>query len=218
MKLVLAIRTVLMVGLVLTMSAGTAHAEVYQGIRPDMKLAEVKALFPQATVEMFRPSWAQDSDAMCRINGSGLSGTIVVKFDDPRPYYRGLSQGIVKNPTDSIFVNSSFTPASFWEDKANAPDDSALTVAWVRWVPLEPIPLGRLISKYGNVYSNGVTDDDFQPYREWHDRGVTAYLADDESKVRRIDFTFTPREIRDEMERQFPWLKKTPKPQSKLKK
>jgi hypothetical protein len=72
-----------------------------------------------------------------------------------------------------------------------------LTVDWVRWVPPSPFPLQRLIAKYGKPENSGFRDDNFKPYRAWKNKGLTAYLTDDEKDVESIDFNFTADDFRN---------------------
>ncbi|MFZ6747281.1 hypothetical protein ACO0LC_29065, partial [Undibacterium sp. JH2W] len=59
-------------------------------------------------------------------------------------------------------------------------------------VPSIPIPLQRVISKYGKSEKSGFRDDNFQPYLSWAKKGIYATLSDDEKFV--IDIQFSPTE------------------------
>lgn len=93
---------------------------------------------------------------------------------------------------------------------ASQTDEVALSVNWVRWVPDTRIPLQRLVSKYGKPDKSGFSDEDYKPYRSWN-RGIEAYLTDDEKYVDRIDFNFTKEEYRKAYKEKFnfipSWLK-----------
>lgn len=155
------------------------HCEIYRGIGPLADLADMKGMFPGATLEKLTPAWAQDHDVLYQITGKGMSGTIVVKFYDGRPAWRRRAEE-AEDPEQKAML----------EEWANASEDT-ISVEWVRWIPDRAIPLQRFISKYGTPESKGFADEDLQPFRYWHARGLTAFLSDDEKFVVRVDFEFT---------------------------
>jgi hypothetical protein len=161
------------------------HAESYRGIGPLDNLGDVKTRFPNAKVEKLSPGWAQSTDALYEFTGVGLSGSIIVKFDDYRPNWKEMAE---KDPTSKN--------AEFYQNLSNQSDEEAMSVSWVRWVPSTRIPLKRLILKYGKPEHSGFSDVDYQPYRSWDKKGVTASLSDDEKYVDQIDFDFTREEYR----------------------
>jgi hypothetical protein len=171
-------RCVLISLVVMLCISAAASAETYHKIGPLDTLGDVKQRFPGAELERLTPAWAQEDDALFRISGPGLSGTIVVKFFDSRPGWRKDAE----STDDPDFKQ-------FAQKMADESDD-AMSVHWVRWVPDQPIPLGRFVSKYGSPLEKGFAED-LQPYRTWTQRGLTAYLSDDERYVVRVDFEFT---------------------------
>ncbi len=98
---------------------------------------------------------------------------------------------------------------------ANAPDDE-ISVEWVRWVPVVPIPLARFISKYGQPEKSGYSDEDLTPYRHWVKKGLQTFLSDDEKIVLHVDFQFTRADRRLAWRAKFPrapipkWLEEDP--------
>ena len=164
--------------------AANASAEIYLGIGPLDTLADVKLLFPAAKVERRQPAWAQPTDAMFAFAGSGISGEIVVKFYDGRPMYLKASE-----------TEQDLERREMYKTWANASDDEALTVEWVRWIPSEPIPLKRFVAKYGEPDESGFRDDNMRPFRQWK-RGILANLDDDMKLVTDVEFTFTPADER----------------------
>lgn len=172
---------IFILGIVIT--PATVAGETYRGIGLD-SLADLKAKFPGAQFRRMNPAWAQPSDVMYSITGAGMSGTIVVTFDDPRPLWRERAE---KESDDEH--------KKLLRQLADESDDEAITVRWVRWIPQNPIPLARLIVKYGAPERSGFSDEDLEPYRTWAKKGVTAYLSDDEKHIIRIDFTFTLEEL-----------------------
>src|SRR4030095_13382883 len=155
-------------------------AETYRDISPVDTLGDVKKKLPNGTFARLNPAWAQPSDVMYRISGFGLSGTIVVKFSDSRPNWKAALE---KEETE--------TAKEIYRKLANESEDDALKVDWVRWVPLQPIPLARFIAKYGHPEETGFSDEDLEPYRRWAKRGLVGYLSNDEKNVTRVDFNFT---------------------------
>ena len=174
--------------LCLLVASSTSYSEIYQGIGPIDTLGEVKSKFPNAVFTKINPAWAQETDALYQISGTGMSGTIVINFFDARP----LWDTSLRNSNNSDDLNG-------LKELANGSDDTTLTVGWVRWVPDRYISLTRFISKYGNPEKQGFTDDALQPYRTWEAKGLTAYLTDDEKNVIRVDYDFT----KDEMKKAY---------------
>jgi hypothetical protein len=176
-----------------------AHSEIYKNIESLDSLGDLKTKFPKANFKLLNPAWAKDSDVMYQITGEGMSGTIIVKLHDPRPYWKDY---IAKTPDENLETFKSL---------ADQTDDEAITVEWVRWIPFSPIPLARFISKYGKPEKSGFADEDLQPFRHWENRGLIAYLTDDEKNVYRVDFEFTLDEMRKAYKSKYnmipPWLK-----------
>jgi len=173
------IRTTLAALVVVLVLGVSATAEIYQNIGPFDTLGDVQKKFPNATFEKQSPAWAKDSDALYWIQGNGLSGTIVVKFNDRRIRWKAR-----------LATTSDETLKNWISEQINKPDDEALAVEWVRWVPSSPIPLSRFLAKYGSTPKRKFADSDLQPYREWPN-GVSAFLSDDEKSVVRVDYEFT---------------------------
>jgi hypothetical protein len=40
-----------------------------------------------------------------------------------------------------------------------------IMVSWVRWIAGSAIPIERLVLKYGKLYKDGFSDEDYSPYR-----------------------------------------------------
>lgn len=163
----------------LVLLAFAARAEVYRGIGPLNSLSDLREKFPAANFKKLSPAWAQEHDVLYEITGRGMSGTIIVKFLDSRPTWR-------KQAAET----SDPEQKASYESLASQADDS-VSVEWVRWVPDQPVPLQRFISKYGAPDEKGFADEDLQPYRDWTTKGLTVFLTDDEKQVVRVDFSFT---------------------------
>lgn len=175
-----------MVAFFLIFFPAALHAEVYKDIMPLDTLGDIKTKFPNSKIEKLTPAWAQPSDAMFQFTGAGLSGTIIILFHDGRPYMRTR----LDNGADDIISKERYLKL------IEQSDNDALSVNWVRWSPDKLIPLQRLISKYGKPDRSGFDDDNYQPYREWKQKGVLAKLTDDEKNVLQIDYSFTRGELR----------------------
>lgn len=165
--------------------ARVVSGEVYQGIGPLDTLADVKKRFPNAKYEHLQPAWAQEADVMYSVSGSGLSGTIIIKFHDPRPTY---SRMLGEHPEAET--------AAMLTTLAGQAEADALNVEWVRWVPSRPIPLSRFVLKYGKPQKAGFSDEDLQPYKSWTTRGLMAFISDNGQVVERVDYSFTREEMR----------------------
>lgn len=160
-------------------------AETYKNIGPLDTLGDVKEKFPNANYEILNAGWVTQSDALYKITGEGMSGTIVVKFDDSRPNFKKYAQ----EQPESEHIDT-------FNKLAAEEDEAALTVNWVRWVPDTLIPLQRFILKYGQPEKSGFSDEDMQPYKIWETKGLTAYLTDNGAHVDRVDYAFTKNEYR----------------------
>lgn len=159
--------------------AAPASAERYLEIRSTDTLADLKTRFPGANFVDRKPAWATAEERLFSVTGKGIAGEIIVKFRDPRPYFEEQSR---QDPEDE-----------FYKELASKPEDVSLRVMWVRWVPTNPIPLARLVSKYGSPTESGYSDEDLSPFRRWK-RGLYATLSDDEKMVLMIDYYFTPQD------------------------
>lgn len=181
-----------------------AIAEVYLKFEPVMTLGEIKETYPNAVFEKQYVAWLNEENDFYKISGTGLSGTIYIKFNDNRR---------------SIFANSSTekldgksTPVITYKDflKTHS-DDDFLYTGWVRIVPDAPIPIHRLVLKYGASWKNGLSDETFLPYKEWKKKGIVAILSDNEKFATSIEYSFT----REDVEKYFnsrgrvmpPWVK-----------
>ena len=164
-----------------------SSAEIYLGIRPLMTFGEVKQLFPGATYEMMFPAWAKKEDVMYSVTGAGISGQIIVKFSDGRPH----SEMMMEKATDNATKD-------FYKRLTEQSDEEALVVSSVRWIPVTPFPLERLITKYGNPDKSDFSSKDFQPYKSWR-RGIDAFLSDNGKNVEMMEFYFTEKEYEDSL-------------------
>ncbi len=178
-----------MVLVALTLLGVEAYAELYQGIGPLDTLADLKKKFPNANFVKAKPAWAQESDVMYKITGVGISGTIVINFYDSRPTWRVRAQEATDEKLKELC-----------ERFANASDDDVM-VGWVRWVPDTPFSIERLITKYGKPDVSGFTNDDYQPYKEWKQRGLFVRLTDDGKRVVGMEFTPTKKEEEEAMKK-----------------
>ncbi|MEI6757050.1 MAG: hypothetical protein WCK85_04280 [Chlorobium sp.] len=183
----------------------SAYGESYRDIGALDNLGDIKNRFPNAKVEKLSPGWAQAKDALYKFTGEGMSGNLIIKFDDYRFEYK---DAIEKDPTSQN--------AELLQNLSQQSDDAAMSVSWVRWVPDTKIPLQRLIAKYGKPEKSGFSNEDYQPYRSWDKKGLEAYLSDDEKYVVRIDFFFTRQEYRNAYLSKYKfvpdWLKDKPTP------
>lgn len=175
-----------------TVHSAALLAEIYRGIGPLDTLADVKAKFPGAKYERFQPAWAQPGDALYEVSGPGLSGTIIIKFQDLRPFFK-----------QALATQLSQEDRKIYEDLAGRSEEVSLSVEWVRWIPAEPIPLQRFVSKYGKPDASGYTDSELEPYREWTTRGIVAFLSSSELLVVRVDFAFTVAERRQTYQEKY---------------
>lgn len=173
-----------------------ANAEILQDIEWYDSLGKIKQRIPNATFSQRKPAWLKEDQAFYEITGSGLSGKTFVLFDDARPLFK--RRLIEKAGELTAAQNDSYS------ELTKEPDDSALTVDWVRWVPDNPIPLDRVKAKYGPAKCD--IDDDMQPICTWSNRALTARLSDDGKQVRMITTPFTKDEKRRSFQRKFGFI------------
>lgn len=184
---------------IFVLALSDVHAEIYKGIAPLNTLSDLKQRFPGADFEKLKPAWAQATDVLYSVTGAGLTGTIVVKFIDPRPWYQDLldqSRGTPEERREQSGGTLNETPQQERLRALAQGADDGITVEWVRWIPDRPISLQRFIAKYGPPTKSDFTEDDFQPYREWSARGLIAFLDDAAKSVVRVDYVFTADEQR----------------------
>lgn len=183
--------------LVLLFICFSVKAEVYKDFVPYTSVAQMKARYPNAKLEIVKAAWVRENDRFFKITGEGLAGTTFVatsKLSDE--YYRQkierLKAYIVEHPEeDTTFYQNSI---AFSEKTLVLPDDERYTIDWLRWVPDVPIPLERVKAKFGEPSKYDFSESDFQPYAEWSTKGLHVNLSDDKKMVYSIEYTFTDEE------------------------
>lgn len=181
-----------------------SHAEIYQGIRPESTLGDIKRLFPNANFSKVKAAWVTEEDGFYSMTGEGLSGKIYLAFSDRRPFQReriaAFAQRLAEAQQDPQTDKTPDTIKAItdmsrsYEKWAAEPDDVALVITWVRWVPPAPIPLARYITKYGPPTKSGFADDDMRPYSSWPAKGVHLNHSDDGKLVVSAEVIPTPAE------------------------
>lgn len=197
-----------------------SNAEILHGVRPMDTLGDVKLRYPNAKFEKINAAWVTEMQAFISMSGQGFPGTLRIVFLDPRPTAR--------KDLLSICANESAVPNTFCigrKETAAKSDDDALSLNWVRWVPQQPIPIARYISKYGEPSRYDFDDATMTPTARWDRVELRAQLSDDKKLVEFIDTNFTksewaeawkrtrgyvPEYLRDEKDR-----RSTPKPEPK---
>jgi hypothetical protein len=172
------------------------RAEVLHGILPLSTLGDIKQNFPNGKFVRVNAAWVKADEAFYSMAGEGFPGTLYVAFDDSRPTWRTYISKMppstveAPDPSDGVFTRSQVVGF------ANAPDEQALTVAWVRWVPTSPIPMERVKAKYGEPSSCGFESDDFQPFCVWEKRSLKVATSDDKKFARMLTAAFSREEKR----------------------
>ena len=67
---------------------------------------------------------------MYSVSGAGIQGTIIIKFHDPRPFFKKMMEETTDNNSKEIYKD-------FVEDS----EENSLSVSWVRWIPDAPFPV-----------------------------------------------------------------------------
>lgn len=169
-------------------------AEVYKDFAPFTTLATIKKNYPNANFEVVKAAWVKENDLFLEITGSGLSGTTYVATSK-------RSDSEVKETIDRLKKRLDLDPSlnnDAWNNLIEseekylvAPDDEKYTIDWLRWVPNLPLPIERLISKFGEPDIYDFQEEDFQPYAQWVKRGLLARLSDDKKRVFSIQYSFS---------------------------
>lgn len=194
---------------VITLFCNALQAEIYKDFVPFITLKQVKLNYPNANFEDAKPAWANEDEALFKMTGAGLTGTIVLKFSKLDKYWtKQLNEFEAKSLNENsesitYLINSYKTSLAL-------PVDERLTLDWVRFVPYMQIPYERLISRYGKPEKCGSNTEDFTPYCSWESKGVLINLSDDKKLVANIEYTFTDEEM-------FPKPQAEPKPSLKKK-
>lgn len=184
--------------LYLTIFSNFSSAEIYQDFLPFDSLSIIKSKYPNAKFEDTKAAWVKEDESLIKLTGAGIPGSIFLKFstgDSILKFFIKTDQEIIdKNP---IYDNSYFENNI---KKYNAllalPLDQRLTLDWVRFVPPNPIPFARLVSKYGNPEKYDFDPENFQPFCSWDNKGLNANLSDDKKYVYAIEYSFTDEDRR----------------------
>lgn len=177
------IKCIYILAIAFVLSASFASGEIYNGIGPLFKLADLKNQFPAANFKEEKPAWAQEEDVMYSITGQGITGVIVVKLTNTKIWWKKL-----------IDAETDDTKKQRYEKFAESASDD-LEVSWVRWIPENPFPVKRLITKYAKPEISDFDKVSYEPFKEWKSKGIQAFLSNDGKNVTRIDFNFTEKEI-----------------------
>ena len=174
-----------------------SSAEIYKNFLPSDSLALIKTKYPNAKLEDTKAAWVKEDESFIKLTGVGIAGSIFLKFSTSDTLYKQLikfDQDIIdKNPTSENFLPINDIKRN--NDLLTLPLDQRLTLDWVRWAPPDPIPLVRLVSKYGNPEKFDFDPETFQPFCSWPRKGVIANLSDDKKIVYSIEYYFTSEEL-----------------------
>lgn len=175
-----------------------ASAEVLQGIQPLSSFGAIKKDFPNGRFERVKAAWVKENEAFYSMKGDGFPGTLYLAFDDSRPYWREFVKGMPPDsPEDSASEAESNANYRKWADGlAHQSDEEALTISWVRWVPLNQIPMERVKAKYGEPSKCDFEPDDFSPFCSWDSRSLKVKTTDDRKSALFFTAGFTKNEFR----------------------
>ena len=168
-------------------------AEIYKDFTPYISLKKIKENYPNAKFEEVKAAWVTKDEALIKLTGAGLAGTTYLALSNTdSEWQKDISDSEIKiaeNPNDdNLELLAAIDKARFF---INRPLDEKLLLNWLRWVPDSPLPLERLINRYGNPDAYGVDDESFQQYCDWTKRNVRAKLSDDKKNVFTIEYAFT---------------------------
>lgn len=170
-------------------------AEVLHNIEPLDTLGDIKKKYPNATLTRVKAAWVTEDQDFFSLEGPGFPGSLKIAFWDNRPEFRRDAEAARLNrPADKPDSESAMERVSNY--LADRPDDDALHVNWVRWVPTAPIPMSRYRAKYGEPSKCEFSEDTMEPYCLWGARALTVRLTDDQKQVLMIEAGFTSAERR----------------------
>ena len=160
----------------------TAQAETYLGIGPLDSRAMVLGKLPGARLEEVRPVWIAEDEWLYEIKGTGISGTVLFKTSRRSHLeFLRLMLSVAQRQRDSISVFGSdadrggsymsFLDRQIQENTEALERDHLIAkdsaqVKWIRWLPVNPIPLRRFVGKYGDGATKGYSDISMEPYYE----------------------------------------------------
>jgi hypothetical protein len=171
-------------------------SEVIHDVRPFDKLGEIKERYPNAFFVKVNAAWVTADQAFFKMTGQGFPGTLYIALSDSRPSNkRYLSENC--NPPAAANERTCEMQRTW----AFEPDNEALSTKWVRWVPENPIPLQRYISKYGEPTKIDFENDTLVPFAYWEKNELTASLTDDKKMVTMVSSSFTRAEQREAWQR-----------------
>ncbi len=177
-----------------------AQAEILHDIQPLDTLGEIKKKYPNAKFVRVKAAWVTEEQDFFSMSGQGFPGTLYLAFSDYRPSYRRMlaKERAELDPTD----DDAKRKVEIFQAVINEPDDEALSIEWVRWVPADPIPIARYKSKYGEPSKCDFNAADMHPFCQWNSRSLRVRLSDDQKNVVYAESEFTKAELRNE------WLRK----------
>lgn len=169
-----------------------SNAEILHGIFPLQSLQNIKANYPYGRFTRVNAAWVTEAEAFYSMTGEGFPGTLYLAFEDGRPRQKKVvaEKCVGDSPSMSAGV------CEIFQKLANSPDDTALTINWVRWVPPQPIPYERYRSKYGEPTMVSFNDNTMKPNAFWEKVNLRADLADDNKSVLSVTTNFSRSELR----------------------
>lgn len=182
------------IALVFLLICHSLSAEVYKDFVPYITVAKMKSNYPNANFEVVKAAWVKENDLFFKVTGQGLSGTTyIATYKRPDSEVKEAIENYKKKIEENQNGNNAVWQAMIeMEDEyLVAPLDEKYTIHWLRWVPDDPIPIERLISKFGKPDVYDFQEEDFQPYAQWLKRGLLTTLSDDKKRVFTIQYTFT---------------------------
>lgn len=171
-------------------------AEVIHEVRPFDRLGEIKERYPNATFVKVNAAWVTPDQAFIKMTGQGFPGTLYIAFTDSRPTNKKF---VIDNCNPPTANNEAMCELN--RGWAVESDNQALSTNWVRWVPDNPIPLQRYISKYGEPTKIDFENDTLVPYALWEKNALTGVLSDDKKMVNMVSSYFTKAELREAWQR-----------------
>lgn len=171
----------------------SVQAEVMFGIQYAATLGTIKEQYPNAVYTKLKPAWLQKDEAFILVDGTGMSGALRIAFTDSRPSWAVHSEENARaflERTGSAVSEANIATYMRWaRAQATRTDEDALEVNWVRWTPPAPVPLAKLVARYGKPVC--APDETFETVCRWPSRALAASIDSAGKAAVKLDTDFT---------------------------
>lgn len=204
----------MIVFLMLVLLSSFSNAEIYKDFKPGSTIADIKKNYPNANFETVKAAWVKDNESFLKLEGQGISGKIFLAFSYSDKFLLERKLYVEKKIEESPESDNQELKKSIaiFDRMLSKTIEEKMHLDWVRWVPIETLPIERLKRRYGEPEKCDFNLDDYEPYCNWLSKGVFASLTGDKKNVITIDYFFTNEEIDFALGLDLPKIAKEEKP------